>query len=99
MAFPHAGQTTLFRDLAGTLWATYPALRWHAHGSWSVALAKGRHPFKVIFVDLRLRPHKIELMWGFPHPDFTWQGTAPALQISGPALPKQSIPETLLSHE
>ena len=83
--------------LDGQEW--YPALRWHAHGTWSVALAKGRHPFKVIFVDLRLRPHKIELMWGFPHPDFTWQGTAPALQISGPALPKQSIPETLLSHE
>lgn len=76
-----------------------PAVRWHGHGTWSIALAKGRHEFKVVFVDLRLRPHKVELMWGFPHPDFTWKGTSPDLTISGPGLPRQGIPASMLSNE
>jgi hypothetical protein len=76
----------------------YPAVRWHGHGSWSAALKKGRHPLKVVFVDMRLRPHKVELMWGFPHPDFTWKGVAPALMISGPGLPKQPVPDAMLCH-
>jgi hypothetical protein len=76
-----------------------PAVRWHGHGTWSVALAKGRHELKVVFVDMRLRPHKVELMWGFPHPDFTWKGTVPDLTLSGPNLPRQSIPASMLSHD
>lgn len=76
----------------------YPNVRWHGHGTWSVALAKGKHAFKVVFVDLRPRPHKIELMWGFPHPEFTWKGAAPTLAVSGPELPKQPVPATWLSH-
>jgi hypothetical protein len=76
----------------------YPAVRWHGHGTWSVALQKGKHPFQVVFADLRLRPHKVELMWGFPHPDFTWKGVAPTLLISDPALPKQPVPDAWLCH-
>ncbi len=76
----------------------YPAVRWHGHGTWSVALQKGKHALQVVFADLRLRPPKVELMWGFPHPDFTWQGVAPQLLISGPALPKQPVPDAWLCH-
>jgi hypothetical protein len=76
----------------------YPAVRWHAHGTWSIALAKGRHRFRAIFADLRPRPHKVELMWGFPHPDFTWKGAAPIVEISGPGLDRQPIPSSMLSH-
>ncbi len=36
-------------------------------------------------------------MWGFPHPDFTWQGVAPDLLISGPGVPKQPVPQAWLS--
>jgi hypothetical protein len=82
--------------VAGREW--YPAIRWHGHGSWSLPLAKGRHTFKVVFVDLRPRPHKIELMWGFPHPDFTWQGDAPTIEVAGPGLPRQPISAAMLSH-
>lgn len=74
-----------------------PAVRWQGHGTWSVALGKGRHAFKVVFTDLRLRPHKVELMWGYPHPDFTWKGLAPRLELSGPGVPKAPIPDAWLS--
>lgn len=77
----------------------YPADRWHNHGLWSVALKQGKHPFKVIFTDLRPKPHKVELMWGFPHPDFTWKGKAPKLELSGPALPRGPVVEAMLSHQ
>ena len=75
-----------------------PAVRWHSHGTWSMALEKGRHPFRVVFVDMRLKPHKVELMWGFPHPDFTWKGVAPDLRISGPGLEEQAVPESMLCY-
>jgi hypothetical protein len=61
-------------------------------------MQRGKHSFQVVFVDLRQRPHKVELMWGFPHPDFTWRGVAPELRISGPGVPKQSVPEGWLCH-
>jgi hypothetical protein len=75
-----------------------PAVRWHAQGTWSVALRQGKHPFRIAYADLRFRPHKVELMWGFPHPDFTWKGVAPELQISGPGLEKQPLPAAWLWH-
>jgi hypothetical protein len=73
-----------------------PAVRWHGHGSWSVALKKGLHSFETVFVDLRMRPHRVELMWGFPHADFTWKGDVPTIEVSGPSLPRQPIPAQLL---
>jgi len=77
----------------------YPTSRWHAHGTWSVALEKGKHAFKVFYADMRRTPHRIEMQWGFPHEDFTWKGVAPELMISGPGLPKQVIPASMLSTE
>ncbi len=82
--------------VAGREW--YPAIRWHGHGTWSLPLKKGKHAFKVVFVDLRPRPHKIELKWGFPHPEFTWKGETPKVEIAGPGLPRQPVPGTILSH-
>ena len=75
-----------------------PANRWHAHGNWSIALKKGPHNFQVVFADLRPKPHKTELMWGFPHPEFTWKGIAPQIEISGPGMKQQAFPANLLSH-
>ncbi|MFM9960367.1 MAG: chitobiase/beta-hexosaminidase C-terminal domain-containing protein [Planctomycetaceae bacterium] len=75
-----------------------PANRWHAHGNWSIALKKGPHNFRVAFADLRPKPHKTELMWGFPHPNFTWKGIAPQIEISGPGMKQQPLPANLLSH-
>ncbi len=75
-----------------------PANRWHAHGNWSIALKKGPHDLRVVFADLRLKPHKTELMWGFPHPEFTWKGIAPQPAISGPGMKQQSMPAILLTH-
>jgi hypothetical protein len=76
-----------------------PANRWHAHGNWSIALKKGLHKLRVAFADLRPKPHKVELMWGFPHPEFTWKGIAPEIQISGPGLTQQPIPANMLKRE
>lgn len=75
-----------------------PANRWHAHGNWSIALRKGLHNLRVVFADLRSQPHKVELMWGFPHPEFTWKGIAPQIEISGPGLKQQPFAASLLSH-
>jgi hypothetical protein len=75
-----------------------PANRWHAHGNWSIALRKGPHHIRVVFADLRPKPHKVELMWGFPHPEFTWKGIAPQVEISGPGLERQPLPASLLVH-
>ncbi len=73
-----------------------PANRWHAHGNWSIALKAGPHKLRVVFADLRAKPHKVELMWGFPHPEFTWKGIAPQVEISGPGLSRQPLPASLL---
>ena len=59
----------------------------------AAAVSKGKHTFKVVLTYLRLRPHKVELMWGYPHPDFTWKGLAPTLELSGPNLPNAPIPD------
>lgn len=74
----------------------YPADRWHNNGQWSIALKQGAHRFRVIFTDLRPRTHKVELMWGFPHPDFTWKGKTPGLEMSGPGLVRGPIPQEML---
>lgn len=75
----------------------YPTSRWHAHGTWSVALSKGKHKFQVFYADLRRDPHREEMMWGFPKKDFVWQGTAPDLKLSGPGMPPAGIPASMLS--
>jgi hypothetical protein len=75
----------------------YPATRWHAHGTWSASLAKGKHAFKVFFADMRRTPHRTEMQWNFPMRDFTWQGKAPNLLLSGPGMEPRPIPAAMLS--
>lgn len=63
-----------------------------------MALAKGKHRFKVVFADVRCRPVRRDMMWGFPHPDFTWKGDSPELLLSGPGLPRQPVPDSMLAN-
>jgi hypothetical protein len=74
----------------------WPTMRWHALGTWSRALAKGPHKFRVIFVDTRSKPYKHETWRNWPNLDVLWKGTAPVLEVSGPDFVKQAIPDTWL---
>lgn len=76
----------------------WPAMRWHALGTWSRALAKGPHKFRAIFVDTRTKPYKHETWQNWPNLDVLWKGAAPSLEISGPDVPKQPIPSEWLKH-
>lgn len=70
----------------------WPVLRRHALGTWSRALAKGPHRFRVIFTDARTKPLKHETWRNWPNPDVLWKGKTPAIEISGPGLSKQPVP-------
>jgi hypothetical protein len=74
----------------------YPATRPHNFGIWSVALKKGKHAFKVVYVDQRPG----EAQWRYPYPQVqpykVWRGEKPTLEISGPGLAKQPIPAGML---
>ena len=74
----------------------WPALRWHALGTWSRALAKGQHQFKVIFTDTRTTPYKHETWQNWPNLDVLWKGVAPVLEISGPGFVRQPVPAAWL---
>lgn len=74
-----------------------PALRRHALGDWSVALAKGAHEFMVIFVDTRSKPFKYETWRDWPNPAVLWSGVAPTLEIAGPGIARQAVPAAWLS--
>lgn len=71
----------------------YPSTRWHNFGGWSVPLAKGRHPLRVLYTDQRgsSMRHRDD---GFN----VWRGKSPTLEISGPNLERQPIPATWLFH-
>ena len=69
----------------------YPATSRHAHGTWSIALAKGLHSLEVIFTDYRPKKLKPELWNHFPHPDVVWKGIAPMLEVSGPGINRTAI--------
>jgi hypothetical protein len=83
----------------------YPATRLHNFGGWSVPLAKGLHSFRVFWVDQR--PGQAQ--WAYPcgagfapsedtldDKYLVWRGEKPTLQISGPGLAKQPIPDSML---
>ena len=78
--------------LAGEEWR--PAARLHAENTWHVAMEAGRHPFEVRFVDFRHRPFKNEY-WMIWNEQTVSQGI-PTLDISGPGIPRQPIPDTWL---
>ena len=75
------------------------ATRRHAHGTWSIALKKGAHPFRVNFVDMRPRKLKPELWDNFPNPAIVWKGSVPTIEISGPGILRTAIPQAWLSHD
>ena len=76
----------------------WPTMRWHALGTWSCALAKGPHKFRVIFVDTRTKPYKHETWQNWPNLDVLWKGVTPTLEVAGPGIATQSIPAAWLKH-
>jgi hypothetical protein len=78
----------------------YLGQTWHAHGTWSIPLAKGTHRFRVTFADARakdLENQRVDLWRHYPYPATTWQGTVPTVEVSGPDLSRQPIPSAWLS--
>ena len=74
---------------------------WHGRGMWSIPLAKGLHHFMVTFADARAKDienQRGDLWRGYPEPATTWRGVAPVLVVSGPGLPRQSVPDSWLKH-
>jgi len=77
----------------------WPTMRWHALGTWSRALAKGPHKFKVIFTDTRTSPYKHETWQNWPNLAVLWKGEAPVIEVSGPGVEKMPIPQEWLRRE
>jgi hypothetical protein len=73
----------------------YPSTRLHAIGNWSVALAKGMQPFKLVYIDWRTDGPKRLNAPGLN--DYIWNGKTPDLKIFGPNLTAQPIPTAWLS--
>jgi len=79
----------------------HPGQMWHGLGLWSVPLAKGAHRFQVVYADARARDieaQRIDYWWGYPSPWVVWRGSAPVLEIAGPALARQPVPAAWLRH-
>jgi hypothetical protein len=85
----------------------YPATRLHNFGGWTVPLAKGLHTLKVYWVDQR--PGQAQ--WAYPdwsgsapsegeenrsEKYMIWRGDKPTLEISGPGLDRQPVPDGML---
>ena len=72
---------------------------WHGRGMWSVPLVKGLHHFMMTFADARakdLENQRIDLAMHYPYPQTTWKGVAPVLEMSGPGLKRQPVPNAWL---
>lgn len=74
----------------------YPATRLHAQGTWSIALEKGLHPLRIVYLDYRTDAPSRLNQPGLR--DYVWSGVTPDLRLSGPNLEPQSIPYDWLSH-
>lgn len=68
----------------------YPATRLHNFGGWSVALQKGAHPIRMLYVDQRGGNVGFSFL--------QWNGQHPTLEVSGPGLERQAIPKEWLRH-
>ena len=82
----------------------YPATNRHAFGTWSVHLKKGYHPIRVYYADIRPGGY-LEYMHfkydGVNVPGLIkwyFDGEAPVLEMSGPGMKRQPIPEDMLYH-
>jgi len=86
-------QVSIGEGATKTTW--YPATSRHAFGTWTAALAKGLHPFEVAYADYRRDEGS-----RFNHPglrlNYMWDGTTPDLEISGPGIDKEPIPDDWL---
>jgi len=78
----------------GEMW--YPATRRQAFGAWSISLAQGAHTFEVRYVDYRGNSYSA---YNTGVQKRIWNGTTPALEISGPGLTRQAIPAGMLTRE
>jgi hypothetical protein len=76
----------------------WPAMRWHAIGTWSRALAKGPHRFQLIYTDTRTTPFKHETWMNWPNPAVVWTGTVPLLEVSFPDSGRRPLPAQWLKH-
>jgi len=47
-------------------------------------------------VDTRTKPYKHETWMNWPNLDVLWKGEAPVLEVSGPGMAKQAIPDAWL---
>ena len=74
----------------------FPAPRLHSENIWFIALEKGIHQFMVSFADYRYRKFKSEY-WMTWQAEEMWQGI-PVLEVSGPAIKKQPLPNEWLKH-
>jgi len=74
----------------------YPSTRLHALGNWSIALKKGAHSFRVVFIDYRTNAASRLNLAGVN--DYVWTGSTPDLRISGPGLEPEPIPNGWLTH-
>lgn len=69
--------------------------RWHGLGQWSVGLEKGLHEFQLTFADARatdIENQRRDLWREYPQPWAVWRGTTPVVEISGPGIEKQQLP-------
>ncbi|MFH1498018.1 MAG: chitobiase/beta-hexosaminidase C-terminal domain-containing protein, partial [Verrucomicrobiota bacterium] len=75
----------------------YPATTRYAYGTWSVALKKGPHPFRVYYADYRQ-----DAVARLNHPGLRinsiWEGNVPDLLVSGPGLDRVPVPASALRH-
>ena len=74
----------------------YPATALHAFGNWSIALRKGLHPFRLVWVDYRTTAARDMNRKGLR--EYIWSGVTPNLNISGPNLEPQPVPAGWLRH-
>jgi hypothetical protein len=98
---PHLFDVTKDAGFDLRLWVDgeewFPNPGFHAQNTWSVALNKGLHDFKVVFVDFRYKTFKSEY-WMSWQEDEVWRGI-PSLQISGPGMKQQVLPRSWLKHQ
>lgn len=77
----------------------YLGQMWHGLGQWQIPLEKGLHTFRVTFADARakeLENQRIDLWRHYPWAETTWKGKAPVLEVSGPGLDRQPLPNAWL---
>ncbi|MCH8529188.1 MAG: GDSL-type esterase/lipase family protein [Kiritimatiellae bacterium] len=89
------GQEQVNNRGTGRLNEWYPESARHAYGTWSIGLQKGIHPFELRYVDYRT-----DAMERKNHPgmrmNVIWDGRVPQVEVSGPDLPRQPIPQSWL---